>query len=106
MRARVFDGIANLSAELDDGLVHLRFDLLFEHNLAALEDLLNVRAQLARLRINDREFLFDTESEYVVFYSHRGVQMSLKNEKLSSRVARKRNIGLCPVRPAEMFSAV
>ena len=88
MRARVLDGIANLSAELDDGLVHLRLDLFFEHNLAALEDFLNMRAQLARLRIDDREFLFNAESKCVVFRAHGGVQMFLKNHGLSSRVAK------------------
>src|SRR5205807_2815705 len=71
MRARVLDGITNLSAELDDGLMHLRFDLLFQHDLAALEDFLNVRAQLAGLRIDDREFLLDTESKRVPFHEQR-----------------------------------
>src|SRR5437870_9370296 len=88
MRARVLDGITNLSAELDDGLVHLRFDLLFQHDLAALEDFLNVRAQLAGLRVDNREFLFDTESKRVLFCAHGGAQLCLKNHGLSSRVAR------------------
>src|SRR6266403_6287518 len=68
--ARVLDGIANLSAKLDHGLVHLGFDLLFEHDLAALENFLNVRTQLARLRIDNGELLFNPESERVVLRAH------------------------------------
>src|SRR6516162_6307671 len=76
--ARVLDRIANLSAELDHGLVHLGFDLLFEHDLAALENLLNVRTQLARLRIDNREFLFDAEGECVFLRAHAERECSSK----------------------------
>src|SRR5436305_1547278 len=64
--------------------MHLRFDLLFEHYFAALQDFLNMRAQLARLRINDREFLFNTESKRVLLRAHGGAGMFLKNNSLSS----------------------
>src|SRR5207248_1681059 len=73
-------------AELDDGLVHRWLDLLFKDNFPILEDLLDVRPKLARLRIDNREFLFDTESKRVVLDAHRGRQMSPKNNLLSSRV--------------------
>ena len=68
--------------------MHLRFDLLFEHYLAALEDFLNVRTQLARVRINNREFLLNPESKGVLLGAHSGAGMSLKNHELSSRVGR------------------
>jgi len=61
MGTRIDNGLANLSAELNDRLVHLRLNLLFERNFSALEDLLDVRPKLACLRINDRKFLFDAE---------------------------------------------
>ena len=38
----MLDRLADLRPELDHRLVHLRFDLLFEHDLAALENFLNV----------------------------------------------------------------
>src|ERR1043166_4702422 len=76
--------------------MHLRFDLLFQHDLAALEDFLNMRTQLARVRIDDREFLFNAESKRVLFRAHGGSaspktmfigaeEMSLKNVRMSSR---------------------
>src|SRR6266480_1017811 len=68
--------------------MHLRFDLLFEHYFAALEDFLNVRTQLARVRINNREFLLNPESKGVLLGAHSGTGMFLKNNSLSSRVGR------------------
>src|SRR5258708_35700980 len=76
--ARVLDRIANLSAELDHGLVHLGFDLLFEHDLAALENFLNVRTQLACLRIDNRKFLFNTKGECVFLRAHAERECSSK----------------------------
>src|ERR1051325_989246 len=87
MRARVLDGITNLSTQLDNGLVHLGLDLLLEHDLPALEDFLNMRTQLAGVRIDNRELLFNAESKSVIFGAHGGQQMSLKNNLMSSRVA-------------------
>ena len=49
--------------------MHLRLDLLFEHDFAALENFLDVRAQFARLRIDNREFLLDAESVKVCFFA-------------------------------------
>jgi hypothetical protein len=92
MCTRVLDRIANLGAQLDDRLVHLGFDLLFEHDLAALENFLNVRTQLARLRIDNGEFLFNAESKRVLLRAHDGAQMSPKTESLSSRVAKTRGL--------------
>src|SRR5438874_106764 len=70
MRPRVVDRIANLGAEFDDRLVHLGLDLLLEQDLATLEDFLNVRLQLARLRIDNRKLLFDAESVGVLLLGH------------------------------------
>ena len=79
------DRIANLGAELDHRLVHLGFDLLLEHHLAAFENLLNVRTQLARLRIDDGKFLLDPERVSVWFVAvMAGRNSALKNELLSS----------------------
>src|SRR5207248_8329664 len=74
-------------AELNDRLVHFRLDLLLEGNFPALEDFLDVRPKFACLRIDNGEFLFDTEGEHVVFGTHAGAQLSFKNNFLSSRVA-------------------
>src|SRR5947207_10968439 len=70
MRPRVVDRIANLGPEFDDRLVHLGLDLLLEQDLATLEDFLNVRLQLARLRIDNRKLLFDTEGVGVLLLGH------------------------------------
>ena len=50
--------------------MHLRLDVLFQDHLAVGQHLLNVRAQLSRLRIDDLEFLLDAESEDVIFRAH------------------------------------
>src|SRR5438552_3988413 len=70
MRPRVVDRIANLGPEFDDRLVHLGLDLLLEQDLATLEDFLNVRLQLARLRIDNRKLLFDAEGVGVLLLGH------------------------------------
>src|ERR1700676_142028 len=88
--ARIDNRLANFRAKLDDRLVHLRFDLLFERDLAALENFLDMRAQFARLRIDNRELLFNAESVGVVLFAHAGFQTSLKKNWLSSRVAQTR----------------
>src|SRR5437763_7486778 len=61
--AGIGDVPANFSSQLDDRLVHLRLDLLLEHDLAALQDFLNVRTQLARLWIDDGKLLLDPQGE-------------------------------------------
>src|SRR5260370_4586659 len=70
MCAGVLDRIANLGAQFHHRLMHLGLDLLLEQDLAALEDFLNVRLQLARLRIDNRELLFDTEGVGVLLLGH------------------------------------
>ncbi len=72
MGTRVDDRLANFGAELNNRLMHLGLDLLFERNLPAFEDLLDVRPQLARFRIDDRELLFDAESKCVLLRAHGG----------------------------------
>jgi hypothetical protein len=56
----VLDGLADASAYLDDGLVHLGFDSLFEAKLALGEHLgRDVRAEVACFRVDGLIFLFD-----------------------------------------------
>src|SRR5438874_12592726 len=80
--------LANFGAELNHRLVHLRLDLLFKDNFPMLEDLLDVRPQLARFRIDNGELLFNPESKRVVLRAHGGEQMSVKTQTLASRVAK------------------
>ncbi len=54
---------ADAGADLDDRLVHLGLDAFLQDQLALVEHLLDVRAQLPRLRIDDLEFLLDAEGE-------------------------------------------
>ena len=61
--ARFFDIGTNAGADLDNGFVHLRLDVLLQHNLAFIEHLRNVGAQFARDRIDDLKFFFDADSE-------------------------------------------
>src|SRR4029453_10873833 len=63
----------------------------FKDNLPILEDLLDVRPQLTRLRIDNREFLFNAESKRVVLSAHHGAQISARNNALSSGVAQTTN---------------
>src|SRR5581483_6896966 len=98
MRPSAVDRIANLSAQLHHGLVHLRLDLLLEEDLSSLENFMDMRAQLPRFRIDDRKLLFDTQGECVVLRAHDGSvlsedgdcgqQMSARNAALSSRSGR------------------
>src|SRR5215471_16163850 len=69
MIARTTNGIANFDAQLNGRLVHLRFELLFERNFSAFEDFVNVRTQLARLGVGDRELLYDSQSERVFLHA-------------------------------------
>jgi hypothetical protein len=47
--------------------MHFRFDLFLERDLSVLENLVYVRAQLARGGIDDREFFLDPQSVNVIF---------------------------------------
>ena len=66
---------ANFGAQLDDRLMHLRLDAFFQKHFAVGQNLLNVRAQLARLRIDDLKFLFDSEREDVIACAHSPVKL-------------------------------
>ena len=57
------DVLADARADLDDRLVHLGLDPLLQDELALVEDLLDVGAQLPRLGIEDLELLLDAEGE-------------------------------------------
>ena len=70
VRASSID-VANLSPKLDNRLVHLRFDLLLERDFAALENFLNVRAQFARLRIDDGKLFFNSEGIDMLLHRRR-----------------------------------
>ena len=61
---------ANLRAQLHDRLMHLGLRVLFQNHLTVGKNLLDVRAQLARLWINDLEFFFDPEGEDVIVRTH------------------------------------
>ena len=67
---RIVDVAADVGPEFDDRLVHLRLDLLVQCHRAGAENLLNVRTQFARLRIDDLEFLLDPEGEDVISRAH------------------------------------
>src|SRR4030095_12599529 len=49
------------------------------------ENFVNMRTQFARLRVDDGELLFDSQSERVVFHAMMAERMSLENNALSSR---------------------
>src|SRR5207237_8000895 len=70
MRPRGDYRIAHSRPQFADRLLHLRLDLLPEHDLSTLEDFLNVRLQLARLLIDNRKLLFDTEGVDVLLLGH------------------------------------
>ncbi len=57
---------ANLGVQFHDRLVQLGFGALLQNQFAVGQNLLDVRTQLARFRIDDLEFFFDTESENVI----------------------------------------
>ena len=44
--------------------------MLFQRDPAVVENLLDMRAQFARLRIDDLEFLLDAEGENMILLGH------------------------------------
>src|ERR1017187_8285629 len=64
--ACVVDRQADVGPELDDGLMHLGLYALMEDHPAVLHDLLDARAQLAGLGIDDLELLLDAEGEQAI----------------------------------------
>ena len=87
MLARICNRRTDFRAKLDHRLVHLGLDLFLQQNFAAFENFLNVRSQLARLRIDDGKFLFDAQGVDVIFRSH-FVQQPLTGEAAQVRVDR------------------
>src|SRR5687768_11107730 len=63
LAAGVGDIAADGRADLDDCVVHLPFDLILEALLTLGEHLLNVRFELARVRLDDLKLFFDAEGE-------------------------------------------
>src|SRR6266478_10095767 len=72
--------------------MHLGLDLLFQQDLAALENLLDVRPQLARLRIDNRKLLFDTERVGVLFLHPSGRKTSADFADLHRLFLSSRNL--------------
>src|ERR1700726_3315154 len=64
--SRGVDVATNLGAEFDYRLVHFGFEVLFQEHFAVGQNLLNMRPQLACLRIDDLKFLFDSERKNVI----------------------------------------
>src|SRR5277367_3746753 len=63
--AQLADVFADLRAGLNDGLVHLVFDLLDDIRRSGRNELHDVRTQRAGSRIDDLKFFFNTDSEAV-----------------------------------------
>src|SRR6266566_5991979 len=68
--------VANFRAELHDRLVHFGFDVLFQNNFATGQDLLDMRTQLARLRIDDLKLFLNAESEDVFCRVHHSCKIA------------------------------
>ena len=51
--------------------MHLWLDPLFQNDFPAGNDFLDMRAQLARLRIDNLKFFLDTKREDVIFHRSR-----------------------------------
>jgi hypothetical protein len=64
--------------------MHLRLYVLFQNRFAAGQNLLNVQAQLTRLRIDDLKFFFDPESEDVIFRTHRSYNLNPNGKEKKS----------------------
>src|SRR5438045_9398422 len=68
--ARVPHIATDISAKFDDRLMHLGLDLFLQRHGPFPEDLLDVRTQLACLRVDDLELLLDPESKDVTGRVH------------------------------------
>ena len=62
--AQLADVAADPGADFDDRRVHLALDLVAEHRPAGRQELRHMRPQRAALRIDDLEFLLDTQGEW------------------------------------------
>ena len=78
---------ANVGPQFRDRLVELRLNLLLQNQFAVSQDLLDVRTQLARLRIDNLEFLFDAESKDVVTF-HQSLNVTFHRRRHSASVGR------------------
>src|ERR1051325_2287765 len=57
---------ADLGADFHNRLMELGFDLLLQYHSAVGKNLLDVRTQFPRLRIDDLQFFLDSEGENVI----------------------------------------
>ena len=92
--------------KLDDRLVHLGLDLLLERDLSAFENFVNMRTQFARLRIDDRELLFNSEGKDVVSSRPWRAGMSLKTVTLSSAARARQFTRALRAKHSESFDAL
>src|SRR5215813_3259347 len=84
---------ANRGTDFHNRLVHFRFDLLLQNHFTVGENLLDLRPEFARFRIDELQFFLDPESENVIgspksrrrfLYFARGVLLSRGNIHRSS----------------------
>jgi hypothetical protein len=77
---------ADVGVQLHYRLVQLWFNALFQNHFAVCQDLLDVRTQLPRLRIDDLEFFFNSQSEYMIASMHFFVPRAGFDSRLSNKV--------------------
>src|SRR5207248_11025109 len=83
-------------------LVHLRLDLLAELELVVLQELRDVGAQLARLRVNDLVLFLDTDGERRRVHGWFGfLPLAASRGYLSSN----KNVGTVEPQPAVTFNS-
>src|SRR5262245_34300106 len=97
MCAGTANGIANLRAQFHDRLMHFGLDLLLEEDFSSFENFVNMRAQLARFRIDDGELLFDAESERVVFRAHGGAANLRQKHRSVIPIESRSIVDLCQI---------
>src|SRR6185503_8111640 len=91
IQARFLNVRANTGADFDHRLMHLRLYLLAENHAALVHHLGDVRAQLARLGVDDLKLFFDSKSEVRHFNSriaNRGLQIDGLRSDLSNSAIR------------------
>src|SRR6185369_14820975 len=83
------DVATDAGAHFDHRLDHLGLDLFAQQHLAFFEYLGDVRAQLARLRIDDLKFLFDTQCKLIEHWPsfQFGFKCSLISRSCASRAS-------------------
>jgi len=70
VRSSVINIATNFRPQLDDRLMHFRFDLFFERDFATFQNFMNVRAEMSRFWIDDGKLFLDPESKDVIVRAH------------------------------------